>query len=43
MEYQGTFTFGVSGHLGALSSDGIPRIGNTATGIGAVFNQCDDV
>lgn len=43
----GNFTIGSDGStftkMGSFSSDGSTRIGNTATGIGAVFNQDDDV
>ena len=28
--------------MGSFSSDGSSRMGNTATGLGAVFNQSDD-
>lgn len=41
------FTIGSDGStftkMGSFSSDGSTRIGSTATGIGAVFNQDDDV
>jgi len=43
----GNFTTGSDGssysRLGSFSSDGSTRIGNSATGIGSVFNQEDDV
>lgn len=43
----GNFTTGSDGssytRVGAFSCDGSTRIGNSATGLGAVFNQEDDV
>jgi hypothetical protein len=43
----GNFTTGSDGssytRVGAFSSDGSTRIGNSATGIGSVFNQENDV
>jgi hypothetical protein len=42
----GNFTTGSDGSsftkMGSFSSDGSTRIGNTATGLGSVFNDGDD-
>jgi len=42
----GNFTTGSDGSsftkMGSFSSDGSTRIGNTATGLGSVFNDKDD-